>query len=76
MVKKIIARMKKNVISMHLISLQAPMEPRNEMIATTNPVPMRMEAEATYDLVPSNLSMNDLSDKVHTPIEKTVKPPN
>lgn len=45
------------------------------MIETMLPVTIKMAAAATYRFVPSSLSMNDLSFKVQTPIEKTMTPP-
>lgn len=75
MVKKIIANMKKKVINIHFISRQAPIDPKNDIKATIKPVTINMDVDAIYDLVPNNLSINDLSASVHTPIEKTTKPP-
>jgi len=75
MVRKIIARIRKKVNSIQRISFQAPREPKNEITVTTRPVPIKIEADAIYDFVPNNLSIKDLSAKVHTPIANTTKPP-
>ena len=75
MVRKIIASIRKNVSRMQRISFQAPKEPRNEITVTTIPVPIKIEAEAIYDFVPSSLSIKDLSANVQTPMAKTTKPP-
>ena len=48
---------KLTVRSMHLISLNAPRQPRNETKVTIQPVAMRMAAEDTYRSVPKRRSM-------------------
>lgn len=45
------------------------------MIETNIPAAISNDAEATYKLLPNNLSMNDLSASVHTPTANTTKPP-
>lgn len=68
--------MTKKVSSMQRISLYAPSEPRNDIIATMIPVAINIDAEATYKLLPSSRSINDLSAKVHTPTANTINPPS
>lgn len=45
------------------------------MMVTIIPVAINMAAEATYRLEPKRRSINDFSERVHTPIANTTTPP-